>query len=81
MKFSFLEKYRYNQAHASHKPFSAGYKMGADLYLDYAKAGKDGQKQTHKIFNEFHALALQGDPFSKGILCGARDAANERKRK
>ena len=66
-------------------PFSYGYNHGVKLYRSYPNASKaerkrilseiDGEKQ-----NARNAKTASRE-FSKGFMCGVRDAANERKAK
>lgn len=71
------EKYDYNKRKSGE--FSSGYCMGVDIYNDYPK-GNDTLKSTYKsLITNAKYLALKGDSYGKGIMCGVRDAASERK--
>lgn len=71
------EKYSYNKSKRGE--FSAGYCLGVDIYNDYPK-GNDSLKSTYKsLITNAKKLALKGDSYGKGIMCGVRDAASERK--
>lgn len=87
------EKYNYNKSRRDFDPFSLGYCFGVDLYRDYARTSAIGKKTiielidlakkscllTREDFKRGHPLDEQGIR-DNGILCGYRDAANERKR-
>ena len=79
MKRTVQEKYDYNKRRKG--SFPSGYCYGVSLYRDYPKHDKEGKMLTEAMVNMCHAYALLGDEFSKGVMCGYRDKANERKSK
>ena len=79
MKRTVQEKYEYNKRRKG--LFSSGYVVGVNLYKDYLKQDKEGKDITEATINICHANALFGDEFGKGVMCGYRDKANERKEK
>lgn len=76
---SLEEKIRFNQKRGT--LFSVGYIMGVKYYRGYPKKDTRGKRTVKKAFDEFSRQARSGDEFAKGIMCGVRDAANERKAK
>lgn len=79
MKRTVQEKYEYNKRRKG--LFSSGYCYGVMLYRDYPKQDKEGKDITEATINICHANALFSDQFGKGVMCGYRDKANERKEK
>lgn len=79
MKRTVDEKLKYNRERKT--PFSSGYYLGVTLYSDYRKTDDEGKKITRELIDTSKSLALSGDDFGKGFMCGVRDAANERKAK
>ena len=77
--FSVDDKIRFNKKRVTQ--FSAGYIFGVKKYREYSLKDRKGRQTTKKAFDEFSRMAKSGDEFSKGIMCGIRDAANERKAK
>lgn len=77
MRYSFEEKYRYNKRRKS--SFSSGYVTGVNLYRDYPKHDEEGKMLTQALVNVSKVRARQGFSYSKGLLCGYRDAADARK--
>ncbi len=78
MKRLLVEKF----AHNSQKDtsFSNGYVTGVIAYQSYNDYDKSG-KQTVKDFIAANSKAAKsGDDLAKGVMCGVRDAANERKK-
>lgn len=71
------EKIRYNQKRGTE--FSVGYILGVKQYRSYPQKDKKGKRAAKKAIDEFLKQARGGDEFCKGIMCGIRDAANERK--
>lgn len=72
------EKYKYNKGRKSE--FAGGYCIGVDVYRNYVKMNDEGKNVVHKSIDAFMQNARKGDPLSKGIIAGYRDAANERKK-
>ncbi len=79
MKRTVQEKYEYNKKRKG--SFSSGYCFGVSLYRDYPKQDKEGKDIIEATINICHANALFGFAFCKGVMCGYRDKANERKKK
>ena len=79
MKRTVQEKYEYNKKRKS--SFSSGYCYGVSLYRDYPKQDAEGKMLTQAYINLSLAYARDGLIFCKGVLCGYRDMANERKAK
>lgn len=73
------EKIKYNQKRGTQ--FSVGYVMGVKYYRSYPMKDEKGKRTVKKAIDEFSRQARGGDEFAKGIMCGIRDAANERKNK
>lgn len=59
--------------------FSAGYIMGVKTYQKYPLKDRKGKQTAKRAIDKFSQMARNGDEFAKGIMCGIRDAANERK--
>ena len=84
---TFEEKVNYNKKHYSTDDFSAGYIIGVGIYRDYPKSDEKGKAETRKMISYFNKIAKGKDRnrketrLSKGVMCGIRDSANERKRK
>ncbi len=80
MKRTVEEKRKYH-AHGFPKGrFSQGYIIGVTLYRNYGKGGAPVQKHKRaKYIDEVKTQARAGDLYSKGVMCGIRDSANERK--
>lgn len=83
MKYSFEEKLRYNRERRKRSRFADGYVIGAELYDEYPnRTPSDKKIISDFIASARDAVRLLDDPeFDKGVLCGYRDAANERKAK
>ncbi len=79
MKRTVKEKVNYNKGRKTE--FSGGYTLGVMLYNDYPKQNGEGKKTINSIVGDSKELAKAGDQWSKGVMCGMRDAANERKAK
>lgn len=78
MKLTVDEKYRYNKARNDGK-FSSGYCIGVTMYKDYVKGDDEYKKIIREFVDTSKELARGGDKFGKGVMCGYRDSANERK--
>lgn len=61
--------------------FARGYVRGVRDYLGYGKLTSEGKEQFKKVLDVTKRNAQLGDDYSKGIMCGVRDAARERKAK
>lgn len=73
------EKLRYNQKRGTQ--FSVGYVLGVKHYRDYPRKDKVHKQKIKNAIDEYSKQARNGDEFAKGLMCGIRDAANERKSK
>lgn len=73
------DKIRFNQKRGT--PFSVGYILGVKQYRSYPQKDRKGKQTAKKAIDEFSKMAKNGDEFAKGIMCGIRDCANERKAK
>lgn len=73
------DKIKYNQKRGTQ--FSVGYIMGVRQYRSYPQKDRRGRQKAKMAIDEFSKMAKSGDEFAKGIMCGIRDAANERKAK
>ena len=71
------EKLKYNDNRKT--PFSVSYVIGVRIYRNYPKVNAEGKKTIDEIIQSAKELARKGDDTGKGILCGMRDAAKERK--
>lgn len=84
MKRSVQEKFEYNKKQKT--PFSYGYCMGVKAYRDYTEAVVCRSRVMDDI-DYYKKQAVSGDKkksstkFSKGFMCGVRDAAAENKAK
>ena len=84
---TFEEKVNYNKKRYKTDNFSAGYVIGVQMYHDYPKYDEKGKAEARKTIGDFNDLAKGKDRnrketrLSKGVMCGIRDSANERKRK
>ena len=80
MKRSVQEKRRYHAKGLPKGDFSAGYIIGVSVYINYGKGGEPVHKDKRsKYIDNIKLQARRGDLYSKGIMCGIKDAANERK--
>lgn len=79
MKYTLEDKVKYNKSRAT--PFSRGYCLGVQWYGEYPKLSGKDRKMQLEVLDITKQSAKGGDRFSKGIMCGIRDAANERKAK
>ena len=79
MKRSLKEKLAHNRQKKT--SFASGYVTGVILYSDYPKGNSKDKKTITSIIDNAKELARMGDESCKGIMCGYRDAANERKSK
>ena len=77
MKDTVDEKVIYNRQRNTE--FSNGYVLGVAIYREYAKADKKMQATIKEVINGASENAKHGYKMDKGIMCGVRDAANERK--
>ena len=77
MKRSVEEKLAFNKKRGT--AFSAGYITGVKVYRNYPQKDRKGKLMVKKGIDEFSRQAKSGDEFAKGIMCGIRDSANERK--
>lgn len=81
------EKIDYNRKCSTSDQFSAGYIIGITMYKDYPKLDDKGKAEMRKMISDYNKIASGKDrnsiatKLSKGIMCGIRDSANERKRK
>ena len=75
MKYSFEEKLRYNKTRQKNSPFATGYVFGATLYEDFPR------QNTEFIDTMKSSASGKDSDYEKGVMCGYRDAANERKAK
>ena len=77
------EKLEYHKKQSKKTPFMFGYNHGIKLYRSYCKADKAERKRIIAEFDSENQNARNGKKasreFSKGVMCAARDAANERK--
>ena len=82
MKYSFKEKLRSNKTRQKHRPFAAGYVFGATLYEDFPRQNTEFKKTVKEFIDTMKNSASGKDSdYEKGVMCGYRDAANERKAK
>lgn len=79
MKRTLTDKLKYNAKRNTN--FAFGYRLGVSMYQDYPKDTAKGKIETKRLIDNFKSLARGGDEISKGVMCGIRDAANERKGK
>ena len=77
--FSVDDKIKFNRKRGS--LFGSGYIFGVKQYRGYALKDRKQKQIAKKAMDEFFKMARNGDEFAKGIMCGVRDAANERKAK
>lgn len=77
MKRTVQEKYEYNKRRKG--LFSSGYCFGVALCRDYPKQDDEGKMLTKAYINLSSVYAREGQTFSKGVMCGYRDKATERK--
>lgn len=79
------EKLKYHQEQSKRTPFMWGYNHGVKLYRGYPKADKAERKRILAEIDGENQNARNGKTasreFSRGVMCGVRDAANERKAK
>lgn len=79
MKRTLKEKYDYNKY--KDDKFSRGYCFGVDLYQDYPRQTPQGKATYKELINNINQSAKLGNSTEKGVMCGIRDAANDRKNK
>ena len=77
--FSIDDKIKFNKKRGS--LFGSGYILGVKQYRKYALKDRKQKQVVKKAIDEFSKMARNGYEFAKGIMCGIRDAANERKAK
>lgn len=77
------EKYSYNRRRRDKTGdrFAGGYCFGVTMYRDFPKAPAEQKKVTRQILASAAVDARDGDKWAKGLMCGVRDAANERRGK
>ncbi len=73
-----VEKYSENDKKDT--PFSNGYVTGVLAYQSYKDYDKAGKKIVKDFISESSKAARAGDQMAKGVMCGVRDAAHERKK-
>lgn len=73
------DKYDYNRKMKNKSDFSGGYCFGVSVYREYSKSDRKTRATIKEILSSANYDARAGDRFSKGIMCGARDAAKARK--
>lgn len=80
-KYTFEEKLRYNRERAKQNDlFAKGYVTGVELYEEYPKSSPMRQAEIKEAVDALKYTAYIME-FSRGAMCGYRDAANERKAK
>ena len=85
MKHTLKEKLEYNAGRRT--PFSIGYIYGYKLYCTYPEASRERKREIMCDIDDNKRIAQSGNSargsvkYSKGFMCGVRDAANERKSK
>ena len=81
-RYSFKEKLRYNKARQKNNPFASGYVFGVALYEDFPRQNNEFKKTVKEFIDTMKSSASGKDSdYEKGVMCGYRDAANERKAK
>lgn len=76
MKRTVDEKLAFNKQR--NDDFAIGYCAGVQLYREYPRASAKDKARTKKIIDTARELA-HDFALQKGVMCGVRDAANERK--
>ncbi len=79
MKRTVDEKFKYNDKRGGN--FGNGYCTGVILYRKYIKSSESSRQKTKEIISNCIEMAKAGDQWSKGVIAGYRDVANERKAK
>ena len=74
---SLADKLKYNEGR--NEAFSIGYDIGVNMYRKYGLLDKRQKEQQKEYIDECSQRARAGDALYKGVMCGIRDAANERK--
>lgn len=78
--WSLSDKKKYHGRGFPKGKFSHGYIVGVQIYQSYGKGGASVNKRKRReLVDGIKTQAVKGDPYSKGFMCGFRDAANERK--
>ena len=77
MSYTVDEKLAHNRK--KNTLFSAGYVLGVNIYRSYPKANAKDRATVKEIISSAREGAREGDEWNKGVMCGVRDAANERK--
>ena len=77
MSYSVDEKLAHNRKQKT--MFSSGYIMGVNIYRAYPKANVKDKATIKEIISSASENARRGEQWDKGLMCGVRDAANERK--
>lgn len=81
------EKLEYNRKRKNKSSFATGYAMGVTLYENYPKMSTEEKVAAQSIMRDWREIARRKDrndpevQLSKGLMCGLRDSANERKKK
>lgn len=84
MKRTLKEKIDYNKKRSD--MFSMGYVMGVQAYKDYPKLSEKSKAEARQDIAQYSNWGKGKDrnnsvtSFSKGYMCGMRDAAAERKK-
>lgn len=77
MSYTVDEKMAYNRK--KNTMFSSGYILGVNIYREYPTASGKEKAVIKDIISSAKSNARSGEEWDKGIMCGVRDAANERK--
>ena len=77
MSYSVDEKLAYNRK--QNTMFSSGYVLGVNIYRAYPNANVKDKAVIKDLITSSRQHARNGEQWDKGIMCGVRDAANERK--
>ena len=71
------EKLAYNRKQNS--VFGVGYVLGVNIYREYPKVNAKDKAVIKDLISSASKNARNGEQWDKGVMCGVRDAANERK--
>lgn len=77
MRYTVDEKVKYNRKRNT--DFGTGYVFGVNIYRDYSKVSAKDKATIKELISSARENARNGEQWDKGIMCGVRDAANERK--
>lgn len=77
MSYTVDEKMAYNRQRNTE--FGTGYVFGVNIYRNYVKADSKYKAAIKEVIDSASKNARKGYKMDKGIMCGVRDAANERK--